>query len=100
MAAAFFCSMGGCGGEVQLYLVSERLNTLFYFCQVCHHEDCQEINNGNPLLLCLKCDEVHHLGAASNHARFDVPGKLALHSGFLTLCSSAFSQKLLNSNCI
>ncbi|XP_073248513.1 uncharacterized protein [Porites lutea] len=40
--------------------------------KVCHHEDCQEINNGNPLLLCLKCDEVHHLGAASNHARFDV----------------------------
>ena len=44
--------------------------------QVCHHEDCQETNDGNPLLLCLRCDEVHHLGAGSNHARFDVPGKI------------------------
>ena len=93
MAAAFFCPQGDCGGEVQLYLVSESLNTLFYFCQVCHHEDCQEINRGNPLLLCLKCDEVHHLGASSNHARFDVPaGKLALDSGFLTVCSRAFHR--------
>ena len=49
--------------------------------KVCHHEDCQEINNGNPLLLCLRCDEVHHLGAGSNHARFDVPGEIAIFFG-------------------
>lgn len=41
--------------------------------KVCHHEDCQETNYGNPLLLCLRCDEVHHLSAGFNHARFDVP---------------------------
>lgn len=41
--------------------------------KVCHHEDCQEQNQGNPLLLCSRCDEVNHLGAFSNHARFDIP---------------------------
>ena len=49
---------------------------LIFECQVCHHEDCQEANHGHPLLLCLRCDEVHHLGSGSNHARFDVPGKV------------------------
>ena len=53
--------------------------------KVCHHEDCQEINNGNPLLLCLRCDEVHHLGAGSNHARFDVPGEIAIFFGIKIL---------------
>ncbi|KAK3748323.1 hypothetical protein QZH41_018307, partial [Actinostola sp. cb2023] len=39
---------------------------------VCHHEVCQEINNGLPLALCLKCDEVQHLGTNSKHARFEI----------------------------
>ena len=51
-------------------------NAFNFQCQVCHHEDCQEANRGHPLLLCLRCDEVHHLGSGSNHARFDVPGKV------------------------
>ncbi|XP_032236406.2 pleckstrin homology domain-containing family G member 5 isoform X3 [Nematostella vectensis] len=41
--------------------------------KICHHEVCQENNNGSPLHLCLKCDEVQHLGAKSIHARFDIP---------------------------
>ncbi|XP_068700278.1 pleckstrin homology domain-containing family G member 5-like isoform X4 [Montipora foliosa] len=41
--------------------------------KVCHHEDCQDKNDDKPLLLCSRCDEVHHLGAFANHARFDLP---------------------------
>ncbi|XP_020630546.1 pleckstrin homology domain-containing family G member 5-like isoform X2 [Orbicella faveolata] len=54
-----------CSSNVQ----TEKQNAV----KVCHHEDCQEANHGHPLLLCLRCDEVHHLGSGSNHARFDVP---------------------------
>lgn len=58
----------GPGFHCLVHLISEQ--------QVCHHEDCQEANGGHPLLLCLRCDEVQHLGAGSSHARFDVPGKV------------------------
>ncbi|XP_078373411.1 uncharacterized protein LOC144657010 isoform X4 [Oculina patagonica] len=50
-----------------------------YAVKVCHHEDCQDANGGHPLLLCLRCDEVHHLGAGSSHARFDVPERPSTH---------------------
>jgi len=53
--------------------------------QVCHHEDCQEQNQGNPLLLCSRCDEVNHLGAFSNHARFDIPGTAFLGQNLITV---------------
>ncbi|XP_065141330.1 pleckstrin homology domain-containing family G member 5 isoform X3 [Paramisgurnus dabryanus] len=45
--------------------------------QVCHHPDCQEVNNKSPLYLCESCDSRCHLDETDNmhfdrHPRFDV----------------------------
>ncbi|XP_065061451.1 uncharacterized protein LOC135688509 isoform X2 [Rhopilema esculentum] len=41
--------------------------------KICHHTDCQEGNNMNPLLLCDDCDQSIHVGQAVCHLRFQLP---------------------------
>ncbi|XP_078414145.1 pleckstrin homology domain-containing family G member 5 isoform X2 [Cetorhinus maximus] len=42
--------------------------------KVCHHGDCQEINNQTPLNLCASCDsKLHDVMHFDRHIRFDLP---------------------------
>ncbi|XP_038677426.1 pleckstrin homology domain-containing family G member 5-like isoform X1 [Scyliorhinus canicula] len=42
--------------------------------KVCHHGDCQEINNQTPLNLCASCDsKLHDMMYFDRHIRFDLP---------------------------
>ncbi|XP_072442511.1 pleckstrin homology domain-containing family G member 5-like isoform X3 [Chiloscyllium punctatum] len=42
--------------------------------KVCHHGDCQEINNQTPLNLCASCDsKLHDTMHFDRHIRFDLP---------------------------
>ncbi|XP_078094967.1 pleckstrin homology domain-containing family G member 5-like isoform X2 [Mustelus asterias] len=42
--------------------------------EVCHHGDCQEINNQTPLNLCASCDsKLHNMMHFDRHIRFDLP---------------------------
>jgi len=42
--------------------------------KICHHSDCQALNNMNPLLLCPECDEQNHQEVDFiSHLRFDLP---------------------------
>ncbi|XP_051895213.1 pleckstrin homology domain-containing family G member 5-like isoform X2 [Pristis pectinata] len=42
--------------------------------EVCHHGDCQEINNQSPLNLCASCDsKLHDTMHFDRHIRFDLP---------------------------
>ncbi|KAL1020592.1 hypothetical protein UPYG_G00002150 [Umbra pygmaea] len=46
-------------------------------CEVCHHPDCQDLNNKSPLHLCESCDSLRHPEDTGNmqfdrHPRFDL----------------------------
>lgn len=42
--------------------------------KVCHHGDCQDINNQSPLNLCASCDsKLHEAMHFDRHIRFDLP---------------------------
>ncbi|XP_063799479.1 pleckstrin homology domain-containing family G member 5 isoform X3 [Pseudophryne corroboree] len=43
-------------------------------CKVCHHADCQQMNQKNPLNLCESCDiKFHSIMHFDRHIRFDLP---------------------------
>ena len=60
-----------------MYVYLMLLHSMFL--QVCHHTDCQDNNNHQPLMLCTPCDaQIHATPEQSGHLRLDTfrPGEL------------------------
>ena len=61
--------------EIYSYNPSARCHVLvlLLLLQVCHHGNCQEKNNQQPIMLCQSCDHnIHTDTEYSGHLRFDV----------------------------
>lgn len=54
-------------------MLFNMLTLLLFVLQICHHTDCQQNNEMNPLLLCDDCDQAIHVGKAVCHLRFQLP---------------------------